>query len=241
MNVTSIIETPFQVNLDSVVYAYTRGDGSSIMLSKGSVILDVAETVAELVTEAGGLLTAFTAVSGDASGDIAINPNYILTVESANGGAYSLITLCDNIYTRAKITVNTAYADMDAIVEAAAGGAAVSVVAKTANFTADGASGTIYTNDGAGDAIIATIGDVAVATEYTFIGYPTGSNFYLQPDAGITINFFNVSTNLPVSVVGGDGFAFNVTTDYGSVKMVQTDSATWVVTSSTSNMEPAEP
>ena len=127
MNVTSIIETPFQVNLDSVVYAYTRGDGSSIMLSKGSVILDVAETVAELVTEAGGLLTAFTAVSGDASGDIAINPNYILTVESANGGAYSLITLCDNIYTRAKITVNTAYDDMDAIVEAAAGGSSYSV------------------------------------------------------------------------------------------------------------------
>lgn len=122
MNVTSIIETPFQVNLDSVVYAYTRGDGSSIMLSKGSVILDVAETVAELVTEAGGALTAFTAVSGDATGDIAINPNYILTVESANGGTYSLITLCDNIYTRAKITVDTAYADMDAIVEAASGG-----------------------------------------------------------------------------------------------------------------------
>lgn len=123
------------------------------------------------------------------------------------------------------------------------GGSSASVIVKTANFTANDPSGTIYTNDGAGDAIIATIGNVSAATEYTFIGYPTGSNFYLQPDTGITINFFNFNgnTNIPVSIVGGDGFAFDVTTDYGSVKMVQTDSETWVVISSTSNMEPTEP
>lgn len=121
------------------------------------------------------------------------------------------------------------------------GGSSASVIVKTASFTANDASGTIYTNDGAGDVITATIADVAVATEYTFIGYPTGSNFYLQPDTGITIHFFNVSTNLLVSVVGGDGFALDLTIEYGSVKMVQTDSSTWVVTSSTSNMEPVEP
>lgn len=127
MNVTSVIETPFQVNLDSVVYAYARGDGSSIMLSKGSVILDVAETVAELITESAGGLVAFTAVSGDATGDIAVNPNYILTVESANGGSYSTLKLCDNIYTRATITVDTAYSEMDAIVETSSGGSSYSV------------------------------------------------------------------------------------------------------------------
>lgn len=121
------------------------------------------------------------------------------------------------------------------------GGSSASVIVKTADFTPADASGTIYTNDGAGAAITATIGNVGAATEYTFIGYPTGSNFYLQPDTGITIHFFNVSSNTLVSVVGGDGFAFDLTINYGSVKMVQTDSATWVVTSSTSNMEPVEP
>lgn len=121
------------------------------------------------------------------------------------------------------------------------GGSSASVIVKTADFTPADASGTIYTNDGAADAITATIGNVGAATEFTFIGYPTGSNFYLQPDTGITIHFFNVSSNTRVSVVGGDGFAFDLTTEYGSVKMVQTDSATWVVTASTSNMEPVEP
>lgn len=126
MNVTSIIETetPKQINADSIVYAWETATGSSILLSKGGVIVDVTDTVAELITESAGSLTAFTAVSGDATGDIAVNPNYILTVDSANSGTYSLLTLCDNVSPRARITVDTAYADMDAIIEVAAGGAA---------------------------------------------------------------------------------------------------------------------
>lgn len=126
MNVTSIIETetPKQINADSIVYAWETATGSSILLSKGGVIVDVTDTVAELITESSGSLTAFTAVSGDATGDIAVNPNYILTVDSANSGTYSLLTLCDNVSPRARITVDTAYADMDAIIEVAAGGAA---------------------------------------------------------------------------------------------------------------------
>ncbi len=90
------------------------------LLSKGGVIVDVTDTVAELITESAGSLTAFTAVSGDATGDIAVNPNYILTVDSANSGTYSCFTLCDNVSPQARITVDTAYADMDAIIEVAA-------------------------------------------------------------------------------------------------------------------------
>lgn len=121
------------------------------------------------------------------------------------------------------------------------GGAAASVITKTADFTANDASGTVYTNDGAGDAITATLGNSAAGTEYTFIGYPTGSNFYIVPAADISIKAFNLSANQPVSIVGGDGFAFDVTTEYGSIRLVKTDSATWAVISHTSSIETTEP
>lgn len=121
------------------------------------------------------------------------------------------------------------------------GGAAASVITKTADFTANDASGTVYINDGAGDAITATLGNSAAGTEYTFIGYPTGSNFYIVPAADISIKAFNLSANQPVSIVGGDGFAFDVTTEYGSIRLVKTDSATWVVISHTSSIEAVEP
>ena len=57
MNVTSIIETktPKQINADSIVYAWETAMGSSILLSKGGVIVDVTDTVAELITESSGL------------------------------------------------------------------------------------------------------------------------------------------------------------------------------------------
>lgn len=121
------------------------------------------------------------------------------------------------------------------------GGAAASVITKTADFTANNASGTVYINDGAGDAITATLGNSAAGTEYTFIGYPTGSNFYIVPAADISIKAFNLSANQPVSIVGGDGFAFDLTTEYGSIRLVKTDSATWAVISHTSSIETVEP
>lgn len=49
------------------------------------------------------------------------------------------------------------------------GGGALTVVAKTEDFTADGASGTVYTNEGAAGHIMATLEDSPVGTEYTFV------------------------------------------------------------------------
>lgn len=169
MNVTSIIETktPKQINADSIVYAWETAMGSSILLSKGGVIVDVTDTVAELITESSGSLTAFTAVSGDATGDIAVNPNYILTVDSANSGTYSLLTLCDNVSPRARITVDTAYADMDAIIEVAAGGAA-SYSVYTALLSQSGTDAPVAT------VLENTLGGTVVWT-YDSVGYYIGT------------------------------------------------------------------
>lgn len=124
MQLTDILGTAFLVNVDSVVYAYARGSGATLLLSKGDKLISVAESVAEVVTAAGTSLTAFTALSGDAAGSIAVNPNFILTVASVNSGADSRIVLCDsNSETKATIVVDTAFASMDAIIEAAGGGA----------------------------------------------------------------------------------------------------------------------
>lgn len=133
MELTNISGQPFLVNIDSVVYAYERGDGATLLLATGDTLLDVQETPAEVVTASDSVLVAFTALSGDAVGIIAINPDFILTVGSSDGGDSSQIVLCDsNSRTRATMIVDTAYADMnDIIAENAENEAAIILVSRS--------------------------------------------------------------------------------------------------------------
>lgn len=143
MELTNILGVSFQINADSVVYAYSNNGGSTLLLSKGSVLVDVEETVAEIITASDGSLTAFTALSGDKAGDIAVNPNYIQSVLSYNSGDNSQIVICDNTNVRATVVVDTAYADMDAIIEASGGSA--SYLVYTALLSQSGTSAPVAT------------------------------------------------------------------------------------------------
>lgn len=121
MQLTDTRGTAFLVNTKSVVYAKTRGSGATLLLSRGNQVVDVEETVAEVVTAADSDLTAFTAISGDVVGSVAINPDYIVSVSSyANGTQSQIVLLDDNENTtRVCVVVSTDFADMDEILNPA--------------------------------------------------------------------------------------------------------------------------
>lgn len=227
MELTSILGTSFLVNVDSVVYAYTRGSESTLVMSRNKELVYVTESVAEVVTASGTGLVAFTSTSGDVTGSVAINPNYIQKVTSVDGGDSSGLVLGDSNGISATLVVTTDYANIDAIVEASAGGGALTVVAKTADFTADGASGTVYTNEGATIDITATIGDVAVGTEYTFLGASDeGTLIKVVPFTGDTINYVDTNGNeVQVPASGADVYS---SLSYGVLKIVKVTSTLWI-------------
>lgn len=85
-------------------------------------------------------------------------------------------------YTSANVTVD-AKGRITAIENG--GGGTATVVAKTADFIADGDSGTIYTNEGAAGTITGTLSDAPIGTEYEFyvleneslvVSFPDGHN-----------------------------------------------------------------
>lgn len=123
MELTNILGQAFLVNVDSVVYAYTRGGGATLVMSRNKELVYVTESVSEVVTASGTGLVAFTSTEGDVTGSVAINPNYIQTVTSVDGGDSSGLILGDNSGVRATLVVTTDYSEMDAIVEASASSA----------------------------------------------------------------------------------------------------------------------
>lgn len=123
MELTNILGQAFLVNVDSVVYAYTRGSGATLVMSRNKELVYVTESVSEVVTASGTGLVAFTSTEGDVTGSAAINPNYIQTVTSVDGGDSSGLILGDNSGVRATLVVTTDYSEMDAIVEASASSA----------------------------------------------------------------------------------------------------------------------
>lgn len=67
----------------------------------------------------------------------------------------------------------------------------LSIVEQTADFTADGASGTIYTNAGAPGRVTATLPDgAAVGTQYTFVNVDAFDIWVATP-AGTQIVFYD--------------------------------------------------
>lgn len=196
MQLTDVIGTAFLVNVDSVVYAYARGSGARLLLSKGNKTLDVDETVAEVITAAGTSLTAFTALSGDATGSIAVNPNYILTVASYNSGNDSQIILCDdNSEVKATIVVDTAFASMDAIIEASAGGASYSVYTALLTQTGTDAPTATVLENTLGGTVVWARSDVGDYTGTLAGAFTENKTWFPSPNFGWTnaLKYANIS------------------------------------------------
>lgn len=119
MQLTDTRGTAFLVNANSVVYAYARGSEATILLARGNQKIDVAESVSAIVTASNGALVSFTSLSGDITGSVGVNPDYIVSVASYSNGTQSQLVIMDDDYntTRTVITVSTAFASMDAILE----------------------------------------------------------------------------------------------------------------------------
>lgn len=119
MQLTDSRGTAFTVNSRHIVYVKARGSDATILLSRGNQVVDVAESVSEVITEAGGALVAFTALAGDVVGSVGINPRYIVTVASYSSGTQSQVVLMDDDYntTRTTMTLSSSYASMEALVE----------------------------------------------------------------------------------------------------------------------------
>lgn len=201
MQLTDIIGTSFLVNVDSVVYAYARGSGATLLLSKGNKTIDVDETVAEVITAAGTSLTAFTALSGDATGSIAVNPNFVLTVASVNSGNDSRIVLCDsNNETKATIVVDTAFASMDAIIEAAAGGTSYSVYTALLSQTGTDAPVATVLENTLGGTVVWTRDDVGIYTG-TLAGAFTESKTYFSMTGDADSAFFAAAARTSADTV----------------------------------------
>lgn len=196
MELTNILGVSFQINADSVVYAYSNNGGSTLLLSKGSVLVSVEETVAEIVTASAGNLVAFTALSGDKTGDIAVNPNYIQSVSSYNSGNDSQISICDNTSVRATVVVDTAYADMDAIIEASGGSA--SYLVYTALLSQSGTDAPVATvlENTLGGTVVWTYAETGVYTATLAGAFPTSkTGIFFGNTNSFSMNAYRVSDN----------------------------------------------
>lgn len=95
------------------------------------------------------------------------------------------------------------------IADLGGGAAAPTVSAKTADFTANGASGTVYTNVGASGKIFATLADSAIGTEYTFFSV-ADNEISIVPFTDESITWFDWQANAQKTAnqSGPDGMAF---------------------------------
>ncbi len=106
------------------------------------------------------------------------------------------------------------------------GGGAATVTAKTTDFTANDASGTIYITN-AGETfgtITATLTDSAVGTTYRFLALEQDTYLKVVPPSGHSIYFTQEGTSVS-QATNADGLF--LATKGGFVEIVKIDATTW--------------
>jgi hypothetical protein len=107
------------------------------------------------------------------------------------------------------------------------GGGVAPVEAKTADFTADGASGTIYTNAGASGDVVATLEDSAIGTEYTFIQSENGQILFVVLPDGHTLLYSILGQDQASSTVGDGSWTIETSGVGGRMDFVKIGATTW--------------
>lgn len=115
------------------------------------------------------------------------------------------------------------------------GGGSITISDQTASFTADGATGVVYTNAGSVANIIATLSEVpAIGTEYSFAVRDV-FDIWIATPAGTNIVFFDSFNTGLTQTVDTDGSATYLrilaANTGSSVTIVKITSTQWAVTS----------
>lgn len=110
------------------------------------------------------------------------------------------------------------------------GGGGVTVSPQSGNFTADGVSGTTYTDEGSSGMIVATLEDSAIGTIYTFANY-AGNGIRVQTPAGNQIVFWD-APNIETQTVDtdGDGSFLDMPAAGMSCTICRVTTSTWIAT-----------
>ena len=118
-----------------------------------------------------------------------------------------------------------------AIADLGGGGGGLSVVSpQTGAFTADGPSGTVYTDEGAGSNVEPTLEDSLIGTTYTFLNVD-GNGIYIRTPPGNNIVFWEKETSQTRVVdTDDDGSYLQVEATGMSITILKTTTTTWLAT-----------
>lgn len=100
----------------------------------------------------------------------------------------------------------------------------LNVVAKVADFTADGPSGTIYAMDGTDNAVTATLEDSAIGTQYTFLAVFQDFQLVVRPATNHTIRYNDFSGGGQTAT---DAEGINLAQTAAVVTVLKTGATTW--------------
>lgn len=115
------------------------------------------------------------------------------------------------------------------IADLAGGGAGgpATVVAKTANFTADGDSGTIYTNTGASGAVVATLENSALGTEYKFIQTDESNVLSVIIPDGHDLLYVAFVSGTPSKTTGNGSWTIDTSAQGAYLSVVKVGATMW--------------
>ena len=116
------------------------------------------------------------------------------------------------------------------------GGGAITVVAQPTDLTIDGASGTVYTNEGAAGRVTFTLPDSAVGTQYTFVNVDAFDIWVATP-AGTQIVFYDFWNSGITQTIDTDStttyLQLGTANQGASVTILKTAATRWSVISNT--------
>ncbi len=109
------------------------------------------------------------------------------------------------------------------------GGGAATVTAKTADFTANGTTGTVYAVDATSGPVVCTLSDAAVGTSYTVVVQLQDNTIVVRPATGQTIIYNNFSNGGETAT---DEQGINLPQIASFVTVLKIASAVWAVVAS---------